>query len=849
MARRFVRGSYGRLALTVVALALGVGLVCAIDLVNRAVVRAFVEVIDTMAGRAALQVTAGEAGLFAEEVAATVASVPGVELAVPVVSTTAFIADDSGEQLTVHGVDITNDKAVRVYDARDNGGLALDDPLTFLNQPDSVVLTRALATRRGLGVGDQIALMTPTGRRSFTVRALLEPQGVARVYGGNLVVMDVFAAEAVFTRPGFVNRVDVVVNRDDDVTRVASAVAAVLPAGFRVEAPAQRAADLHKIMQSLHAVVRGVSVVGLVAAFLIAFNRLTTVFERRVWQLGVMRAVGARSRVLWQCLVAESVLLGVIGVALGIPLGIAMGRALLPAIATTTALAYNLVAPDAALRVSGSSLVMAAGLGLAAALLAAALPAWRATQQGMAETIRSRGVELQTHFTRHAWLVRAVLAVAIVAAVVLQSATRSATWGLLATGLIAAGTAVAARPLLQLLGAPAASGLRWLAGPSAQFAAAALVHNPRRMALTAATLGVGLGSVLWLLMLAGSFEKSVVAMLSTALRSDLMVSSSHVVSGTLEAPIDEGLVGEIQKVPGVVAVATQRMIDWPYQSATISLHSFDPAYLADPQFGRFPLFGRHAPDVWETVARGDAVVVSSNFMLHTGRNVGDRIELETPNGRLTLPIAGVTTDFVSPFGTIQLSRAVFRKFWDDNAVTTILVRTAPGARDDVRAAIARHWGARYGLRILSSGEFVDYFAHQVRRAFAGLHVITILVLFVVLAGLTDTLAAGVMERTREFGSVRALGVRRRYVRRIVLCEALLLGALGLVLALCAGLALGTLWVTATFPFLIGWTLDLHIPYGPAVLASVVTGIVCAAAALLPARRAARLEPAVALRYE
>ena len=237
---RFLRGSYTRLALTVIALASGVALVCAIDLVNRAVLRGFVEVIDTMAGRAALQVRAGEGGLFPESVAATVSAVPGVELAVPLVSASAFTAEDTGELLTIHGVDIANDRAVRVYDARDQGGLVLDDPLVFLSQPDSIVLTRAFAERRGLAVDDQLSLVTPTGQRRFTIRALLEPQGVARVYGGNLAVMDLYAAEKAFTRPEYINRVDVVVERGDEIARVADAIAAVLPAGLRVEAPFPR---------------------------------------------------------------------------------------------------------------------------------------------------------------------------------------------------------------------------------------------------------------------------------------------------------------------------------------------------------------------------------------------------------------------------------------------------------------------------------------------------------------------------------------------------------------------------------------------------------------------------------
>src|ERR1043165_743516 len=102
----FLRASSARLLLTIGALASGVALVCAIDLVNQSVLTAFVEVIDAMAGRAALQVTTGVSGLFPEDLAETVAKVPGVELAVPIVSASAFVTDGTGEILTVHGIDI-----------------------------------------------------------------------------------------------------------------------------------------------------------------------------------------------------------------------------------------------------------------------------------------------------------------------------------------------------------------------------------------------------------------------------------------------------------------------------------------------------------------------------------------------------------------------------------------------------------------------------------------------------------------------------------------------------------------------------------------------------------------------
>ena len=166
---RFARGSRRRLILTIVALASGVALICALDLVNRAVLRAFGEVVDSMAGRAALQVTVGEGGFFAEATAERLRAVPGVETAVAVVTGTAFTVERRSEALTVHAFELTNEAAVRIYQPDADGGVGIDDPLLFLNKPDSIVITRVLAQRYGLGIDSPLTLDTPTGRRVFVI--------------------------------------------------------------------------------------------------------------------------------------------------------------------------------------------------------------------------------------------------------------------------------------------------------------------------------------------------------------------------------------------------------------------------------------------------------------------------------------------------------------------------------------------------------------------------------------------------------------------------------------------------------------------------------------------------------
>lgn len=848
--RRFLRGSYTKLSLTVIALACGVALVCAIDLVNRAVVRAFVEVVDTMAGRAALQVTAGEGGLFAESLAATVGKVPGVELAVPVVGATAFTADGSGDLLTVHGVDVTDEASVRVYEARDHGGLEMDDPLAFLAQPDSIMLTRVFADARRLAVGDHLRLVTPMGSRTFTVRGLLEPKGVARVYGGNLVVMDLLAAEAAFTRPGFVNRLDVVVRPDEDVATVEAAIAAVLPDGLHVEAPAQRKTDIHKVMASLQVMLHGMALVGLIAAFLIAFNRLAAVFESRTWQLGILRAVGARTSVVWRELLKESLLLGAAGVVVGVPAGIGLGHLMLPVIATTTALNYKLVAPDAELAINWTSVAVAAVLGISAAVLAAMLPAWRAAGTALAETLRRRGVEQRSAGTRVVSALRVAVLVAVVVAIVMQSVTRSATWGLAATALIAAGTALAAQPFLRVMRHPLRAGLPYLPHAAGRFAASHIVSNSRRAALSIGVLAVGVGLVVWLWTVAHSFETSVIATLSRAFQADLILSSSHIASGFDDAPCDGALVDAVRPLRGVEDVVGERILDWHYAGGPISIDAFDPPYFTGTAFGRWPIFGDAIPDLWGAVARGEAVIVSTNFVHGLGAKVGDRVVLETPSGALPVVVGGVTSAFASARGTIEMSRALYRRHWHDDQVTRVHLRLAPGTDVPLlRGTIARTFGERYRLRMLSSRDLMAYWTAQVRRAFAGLHLVALGVLLVILVGMADTLAAAIVERTRELGTMRAVGGRRRHVRRMVITEALLLGGLGLVLAIAAGLAMGTLWVTATFPLLLGWVLQMHVPWSELLLTTGMTLTVCYFAALLPARRASRLEPAAALRYE
>jgi putative ABC transport system permease protein len=492
--------------------------------------------------------------------------------------------------------------------------------------------------------------------------------------------------------------------------------------------------------------------------------------------------------------------------------------------------------------------VRAVLLGLAAAVVAAILPAWRAARQPPVETIRGRWQERDTLSLRLLWRIRGTILVGTAAGVVTEVVFESVNAGLIATALISIGTALDARLLVCALHQIANTKASKQTRPIVRFAIAQLSGYPRRAALTAGTLGVGLGMVFWLCIVAKSFEASVVRITSDAFHADLIASSSYVSSGFLESPIDDRLLDELLQFPEISKVAGERLITWKHQGIEILINAFDRDYFLEPGFGHFELVGDQLPKVWEKLATGELALASRSFELTFGIHPGDEIVLLTPNGPHRLQIGGITKEqFVN--GAIQISRDLYKQLWNDNRITRALILKKPeAATADVRESIVHALGTKYHLRVLLASELVEYFSAQVRRAFAAIPILAGLVLAIVLIGLADTLAANVADRVREFGTTRAVGVRRSFLWCTVGLEAIILGALGIVLALSMGLVLGLLWIRCIFPVLAGWV-EFSIPIGQSLVVIVVAMAVCLLAALEPARRLSLIQPADALRYE
>src|SRR6185295_8161590 len=223
-----------RCLMTMAGIVLGVGVFVGMHTANKSVMAAFNQTIDRIAGAAQLQVTAGDAG-FDDDILDKIRQIPEVQAAAPVIEATVSTGQNN---LLILGVDMLGDRSIRNYDLE--GDDAIDDPLVFLAQPDSLMVTKKFAEEQKLAVNSKLPMRTMQGDQVFTVRGIMKPGGLASAFGGDLAVMDIYAAQKIFGRGRKFDRIDIALQEGtllDDATRK---VQALLGAGFQVEPPSSR---------------------------------------------------------------------------------------------------------------------------------------------------------------------------------------------------------------------------------------------------------------------------------------------------------------------------------------------------------------------------------------------------------------------------------------------------------------------------------------------------------------------------------------------------------------------------------------------------------------------------------
>jgi putative ABC transport system permease protein len=245
-----------------------------------------------------------------------------------------------------------------------------------------------------------------------------------------------------------------------------------------------------------------------------------------------------------------------------------------------------------------------------------------------------------------------------------------------------------------------------------------------------------------------------------------------------------------------------------------------------------------------------SVMVSENFVLHFHKKTGDHVEIDTPSGRVSFRIIGVIADYASNEGIFYIDRTLYRKLWHDPLVNVFGLQLEPGADlEKVRQEIDTRFGRAHNLTVISNAEIKEQMISTVDQSFSYTRAIEVAALLVGLLGLLNTLLISVMERMRELGMLRAVGMSRGQLASMILQEALIQGGLGACAAVVLGGGIAYLWITHSLAHVLGWLIEFHFPWASAVGTVLVGTAVSVIAGYWPARRASHLEIRDALEYE
>jgi putative ABC transport system permease protein len=840
----YMRKHLLRMVLTAAGIVLGVGVFVGMHAANQSVLYALHQTVDRIAGTTELQVTAGESG-FEEDVLERVQAAQGVRVAVPIIEAVVDTGLPGQGSLMILGVDMTGDRSLRDYAFESGEESVVDDPLVFLAQPDSLIVTREFAARNHLETNSRIPMQTMNGPKQFTVRGIMKSTGLASAFGGNLAVMDVYAAQQVFGRGRRFDRIDLATAEGTSIDACRVSLQQMLGQGFQVETPASRGQQLDSVLRVYSVTVSITSLMALLIGMFIIYNSFAIAVTERRSEIGILRAIGATRGQIRTIFLGESLVTGVVGSVAGLGFGYLLAQGTAGYVGQMLEGISGIAQRVDEVSTDWRLLSFGLAMGVLTSVAAALIPARNAARVDPVQALQKGKYQVLSAGENRVRTITAVVFAAVALACLLVNAgtvlfyvgfTLAVFAALLLTPALALWLTRLLRPVLRRL---------WPV--EGALAADSLIQAPRRTSATVAALMMSVALAVAVGGVAGASFKSITDWMDTALNPDLFVTASPTLtSRSFLFPEELGpALAAIDGVADVQSVRTPRIqfMGMPVMLVSVEIASWER------RSKRVPVEG-DAKEIYRLAGEGRGLILSQNLASMRDLHVGREVELSTPSGPLRLPVVGVIEDWTDQQGTVVIDRAVYKRWWKDDRVNTFRLYLKPSASlTAVRQTILSTLGNDRRLFVLTNDEVRRYITDLTNQWLSLTYSQIAMAVLVAVLGIMNTLTVSIMDRRRELGVLQAVGAMRWQLRHTIWLEALSIGFVGL----CLGLGLGAIdlhyVLDMTHRSINGMALPYRFPLGIALLLFPIILSAAFVAALWPAEAAVRGSLVQALEYE
>ncbi|MEV5653564.1 FtsX-like permease family protein [Streptomyces sp. NPDC052291] len=703
-------------------------------------------------------------------------------------------------------------------------------------EPGSIALDRDTAKKGEYKVGDTVRVATNGPVKEYTLSGVFTTQDGAVNAGGSLVLFDTPVAQKLFLRPGEFKDVSVTAKPGASDRKLLAAVKPLLPEDAEAKTGQARsdeqAEEIEKGLSGINWVLLSFAGVALfVGVFLIA-NTFTMLVAQRTKELALMRAVGASRRQVKRSVLLEAAVVGLIASVVGFALGLGLAVGLRSAMSL-----FGAKIPAGPLVVAPVTVIAAFTVGVLITVLAAWLPARRAAKIPPVAAMSSAHAVA----TVKSLVVRNTIGGIITllgTAGILGGAAKGGTDGRL---LVGGGTFLAligviilipllSRPVIALVRPP----LRRLFGVSGKLAAQNAVRNPRRTGATASALAIGLTLVTGISVLGVTLGRAVDKVTTDNIRADYMISMA---SGDA---LDESALTALEKADGVTAVSPQQAVWLTIGGQGVSASGVTPGDVQQV------LAVDTVAGSLGTLEKGQIAVAEKTAKSH-GWKPGDTVAVTYDDKKKeTLKVGALYKDneFLSP---VLVPRDTVAPHEGKADIREIWVKTEGGASAAHEQALVDALGDNPGMSVMDRQDIRNMFGGGVNLAMNIMYGLLGMALIIAVLGVVNTLAMSVFERQQEIGMLRAIGLDRRRVKRMIRLEAVVISLFGAVIGIGLGLFLG--WaigqtVSASIPQYV-----LVVPWGRIALFLLLAGLVGVLASLWPARSAAKLNMLTAIKTE
>jgi putative ABC transport system permease protein len=387
-------------------------------------------------------------------------------------------------------------------------------------------------------------------------------------------------------------------------------------------------------------------------------------------------------------------------------------------------------------------------------------------------------------------------------------------------------------------------------GASGRLAGLNLQKNLGRNAVAAAAIFYGISVFVSSAGIIYSTEQSVLEWINSYVRGDIIVTSGHPVAstGAQNIPMPVDMWKDIEKVPGVLSADPFRKIYISYKGRRILLLTLD----ITRRLAYSPLLVARGnrEDLARLLPNQDYIAVNEALASQEHVNPGDTVMLPTPEGPIPFKVAVINVDYSSDSGTLLMDMHTYQRYWKEHLADSFSVRVTQKEQvASVRDEIARRFGNDRKLFVLPAREFRIEIRKIIDQGFAVNHAINVITMLIACLGIVVTLLASVLERTREIGILRSIGMLRGQVSRVVVIESLLLGVVGGTLGACAGIVIGWMSLEGFLRGDYGASMHYHVDVVSVLWAIILSAVLSALAGVYPARRAAKINIVEALSYE